>query len=119
MGDGRLKGMVLGAALAMTACDSGPPEGGYPGRGIIQSVNPDAGTVTIDHGDIPGLMKGMTMTFHVSDPALLEGVSLRQEVDFGVVEEGGRYVLVRIQAVPWPAPGARRRGGTRAPGMRR
>ena len=52
--------------------------------------------MTLDHEDIPGLMKGMTMTFH-ADPSLLGGVAAGQEVDFRVREEGGRYVVTRIE----------------------
>ncbi len=92
--------VLLAAAIAAVACGDGTPAGGHPGHGVVQSVDAGAGEVTIDHGDIPGLMKGMTMTFHVSDPALLEGIWPRQEVDFGVAEEGGRYVVVRIEPVP-------------------
>ncbi|MGH7341471.1 MAG: copper-binding protein [Candidatus Rokuibacteriota bacterium] len=92
--------MLLVTALAAAACGEGTPAGGHPGRGVVQSVDAAAGQITIDHGEIPGLMKGMTMTFHVSDPALLEGISPQQEVDFGVVEKGSRYVVVRIEPVP-------------------
>src|SRR5262245_54970120 len=102
MGEKRIAGIAaavaLVAALVAAACGERTPAGGHTGRGVVQSVDADAGQVTIDHGDIPGLMKGMTMTY-IADPALLEGISPGQEVDFGVVEEGGRYVGVRLEPV--------------------
>lgn len=52
---------------------------------------------TLDHDEIPGLMMGMTMTFH-ADPALLVSVEAGQEVDFRVREEGTRrYVVTAIE----------------------
>ena len=89
----RLAVVLAGLALG---CGSGSSSEG-DGIGVVRAIGTDRGTITIEHGDIPGLMKAMTMTFHAESPALLEGLAPGQAVDFHVREEaGGRYVLTRI-----------------------
>jgi Cu/Ag efflux protein CusF len=85
----------LGVALALAAC-GGAAEGPQPGHGTVRAVDAAAGTVTLQHGDIPGLMKAMTMTFDVATPSLLEGLAPGQVVDFRVQEQEGRYVVTEI-----------------------
>lgn len=46
---------------------SNVPERRYDLAGKIVAVDPSAHTLTIQHQDIPGLMKGMTMPFRVKD----------------------------------------------------
>jgi Cu/Ag efflux protein CusF len=88
-------GTALGLALALAAC-GGAAEGPKPGHGTVRAVDAAAGTVTLQHGDIPGLMKAMTMTFEVAQPSLLEGLAPGQEVDFRVQEQEGRFVVTQI-----------------------
>jgi len=91
------KGMMpMGRGVMRTA--SGGPEGQtYTARGRVESVDPDQGTVTIDHEDIPGLMKAMTMTFETADPRVAEEVSPGQAVDFRLKKEGSRWVVTEIE----------------------
>jgi Cu/Ag efflux protein CusF len=70
---------------------------------VVRGVDAARGEITIDHGEIPGLMAAMTMSFAVDDPALLEGVAVGTEVDFRVREEGGRYTVTELA----PASGGR------------
>ncbi len=91
----RLCALLL--ALALAGC-SGNSD--HPGHGMVVSVDAAKGEVTLDHEDIPGLMMGMTMTFH-AEPALLAGIEAGQEVDFRVREEGAdRYVVTAIEPRP-------------------
>jgi len=92
----RLCTLTLAVALAALACGGGGSSD-HPGQGVVVSVDAAKGRVTLDHEDIPGFMKGMTMTFH-ADPTVLAGVEPGQEVDFRVREEGGRYVVTAIEA---------------------
>lgn len=71
---------------------------GYAAHGTVKSVDAAAGTVTIDHEDIPGLMMGMEMKFEVSDPKVLAGVVPGQVVDFRVQKDGERYLVTEIRA---------------------
>ncbi|MCH7892030.1 MAG: copper-binding protein, partial [Gemmatimonadetes bacterium] len=66
----------------------------YPARGVVRSVHRAESRVVIDHEDIPGLMKAMTMGFEVPDRALLEGLGPGQGVEFEVEFAQGRYRIV-------------------------
>lgn len=90
----RLCTLALSLALALAGCGESAD---HPGRGVVVSVDSAKGEITLDHEDIPGFMKGMTMTFH-ADPALLAGIEAGQKVDFRVREEAGRYVVTAIEA---------------------
>ena len=54
--------------------------------------------MTIDHQDIPGLMKAMEMEFQVKRPEVLEGVQEGSTVQGQLTVEGGDYVITRLQA---------------------
>jgi Cu/Ag efflux protein CusF len=51
-------------------------------EGTIVSVDPGKRLMTIDHGDIKGVMSPMTMTFPVQPPALFTGVTPGDRVQF-------------------------------------
>ena len=75
---------------------SASDETSHAAHGIVKSLDAKAGTVTIDHEDIPGVMMGMNMTFAVADPAVLQNVAVGQTVDFRLQKEGGRFVVTEI-----------------------
>ena len=87
------------AVLALVLAFAGCAAADHPGHGVVVSVDVAKGEITLDHEDIPGLMKGMTMTFH-ADPSVLSGVEAGQKVDFRVREEAGRYVVMVIEPRP-------------------
>jgi len=89
---------VLASFLSLSAWAA--DVGGYAAHGTVESVDASAGTVTIDHEDIPGLMMGMTMKFSVSDAEILRGVAPGQVVDFRVRKDGDRYVVTEIRPSP-------------------
>jgi Cu/Ag efflux protein CusF len=66
-------------------------------HGLIKAIDTKAETVTIQHDAIPGLMMGMTMTFHVEEPEVLAGVQVGQEVNFDLREDPGRLTVTAIQ----------------------
>ena len=88
--------MVCGFAVAASACGGGSSEG-QRARGIVKGVDIEARTVTLDHEDIPGLMKAMTMTFEVAPDVALDDLQTGVEVDFRVKEEGGVYTVTAIR----------------------
>lgn len=65
-------------------------------HGVVKKLDVGARTVTLDHGDIPGLMKAMTMTFDVAPGVALDDLRPGAEVDFWVKEEGGTYTVTEI-----------------------
>jgi protein SCO1/2 len=91
-----LMGLALASALA--ACGRGG-SGEHAGEGIVMGVDAEARQVTLDHEDIPGLMKGMTMTFDVAPDVSLEGIRSGMEVDFRLKYESGVYTVTALSAV--------------------
>ena len=72
-------------------------------KGVVVSVDPDKKTVKIDHEEMPGFMKAMTMSFTVQDAKLLEGLTAGDRVQGRVKKVGNDYVLPelrKIESVP-------------------
>lgn len=92
-------GLAAGAALAL-AC-GGDVESGE-GTGVVRALAADGSTVTLEHGDIPGLMRAMTMEFAVAKPELLRGVEVGDGVDFHLVYAEGRYTITELREKPAP-----------------
>ena len=94
--------VTLGLALLTAGCqkatDSTPraQEKLYEVRGKVVSVNAEKGAVTLDHEDIPGLMKGMRMEFAVEDPKLLTGLAAGDTVQGKIAVRSGDYVLTEL-----------------------
>jgi Cu/Ag efflux protein CusF len=53
--------------------------------------------VTLDHEDIPGFMKAMTMTFTLAPDVALDGIDPGAKVDFRVKDEGGVYTVTALR----------------------
>ena len=79
---------------AVAACSDGPAANHYPASGIVREVLLEDHQVVIEHGEIKGLMPGMTMSFDVPDHALLEGLAAGQAIDFTVEATGKSYRVV-------------------------
>ena len=70
-------------------------------KGTIIAIQLESGTIKIKHGEIKKLdMSAMTMTYKVSNPALLQGLSAGDHVGFDVQEQGSDYVLTAIRQEP-------------------
>ena len=80
-----------GAATMPMTADAGAQTG--TGTGVITAVDPDAGTITVEHGPIPGVgWPAMTMRFTAS-PAVLEAASTGQRIEFDVsVRDSGNEI---------------------------
>lgn len=90
--------LLLGLAAAACAPEStDAPVGQKTHEAVGTVVSVEGEYVLIDHGDIPGFMDAMTMTFPVSDPALLEGLEEGTRVTFWVVVDGASYTIDRIE----------------------
>ena len=91
----RLSGVALVLALGAGACGPGTQRG--TGQGSVVAVDAAAGEITLDHGEIPGVMGAMKMSFPVSDPKMLEGVEPGETVEFDVEYRGGMYTVQDIR----------------------
>lgn len=68
--------------------------------GEVRRIDPEAGKVTLRHGEIRSLdMPPMTMVFH-ADKALLGRVKVGDTVRFKAVQEAGKYMVTDMQAKP-------------------
>ena len=97
-----MRGLALAAALGLIACGRGDT---FEAGGIVRAVRPEERQVTIEHGDIAGLMPAMTMSFDVADPQLLAGLAPGQYVEFTIARRGDRFEIVALEA-PGGAGGA-------------
>lgn len=96
----RLRWVLLPLILAVNTCAPDLPDEDaesptYEATGTI--INIEGEYVLIDHGDIEGFMDAMTMTFPVTDVALLEGFEKGTRVTFRVVVDGASYEIDRIE----------------------
>jgi Cu/Ag efflux protein CusF len=90
--------------LVLAGCAGGPP-GGHTGlaageyeiKGKVVAVDPGKPAVTLDHEDIPGLMKGMEMEFGVSDPKVVEGLKPGDQVHGRLRKSDSGYVITRLE----------------------
>ena len=53
--------------------------------------------VTLDHEDIPGLMKAMTMEFSVSDSKVLDGLQAGDAVRGKLRSDAGAYTVTSLE----------------------
>jgi Cu(I)/Ag(I) efflux system protein CusF len=59
------------------------------GTGVIRAVDTKAGTLTIQHGPIPGVSwPAMTMTFKAKPAALLTGLKVGEAIGFDCTVRG-------------------------------
>lgn len=86
----------VGLACVVSACNGGS-EDAELAHGVIVSIDVDARRVTLDHGDIPGLMKAMTMGYDVARGVALDGLRPGVEVDFRVKYAAGVYTVTEIR----------------------
>jgi protein SCO1/2 len=80
-------------ALALLACGGGDT---YDAHGVVRGVRAEERQVTIEHGEIRGLMPAMTMSFDVADPALLSGLAPGQYVEFRILRRDDRFEIVSL-----------------------
>ena len=87
---------ALVLALSLGACERRAQTHGT-GQGTVAGVDLAKGEITLDHGEIPGMMGAMTMTFVVSDPKLIQAVAPGSKVEFDVEQRDGAYVVTAIR----------------------
>jgi Cu/Ag efflux protein CusF len=91
-------------ALPARAQMSGHQHGAAPAAasaayadGEVRKVDKEGRKITLKHGPIASLgMGGMTMSFGVKDPALLDRVKVGDKVRFKAAESGGQLVVTEL-----------------------
>jgi len=90
----RTRGLAACLLALAFGCGATGDRAGWEGGGVVRGVDPAAGQIKIEHGDIEGLMPAMTMSFDVAEPGLLEGVESGAYVEFHLVrDERGAFVI--------------------------
>jgi Cu(I)/Ag(I) efflux system membrane fusion protein len=85
------------ATMNMSAGDQGAKTSGV-GHGTVRSIDMQSQMITLDHGNIPGVMSAMTMPFKVADPGMLQRVKVSEHVRFVLTQsETGEYVITSIE----------------------
>jgi Cu/Ag efflux protein CusF len=66
--------------------------------GEVRRIDAANSKLTIKHGEIKSLdMPPMTMVFYVKDPALLNGLSLQDKIEFQATSEGTKYFMTAVR----------------------
>jgi Cu/Ag efflux protein CusF len=65
--------------------------------GVVRAIAADPSTITLEHGDIRGLMQAMTMEFAVATPGELAGVEAGETVEFHLVYADGAYTASELR----------------------
>jgi Cu/Ag efflux protein CusF len=87
---------LICAGLA-AGCQSAP-EKHYPIQGEVISADATKKLLTVKHGDIPGLMPAMTMTYEVAEPKQMETLQPGNKIsaDLVVSENKGRLEKIAV-----------------------
>lgn len=91
------------AVAALAGCQnqpSAPSNSGaktYDVTGKIVALDAGKKVVTLDHEDIPGLMKAMTMEFSVSDAKVLDGLQAGDAVRGKLRSDAGAYTVTSLE----------------------
>lgn len=71
----------------------------FEGEGRVVAVDKTHGTVTLDHGPIPGLMPAMRMAFPVQQIEQLQELQVGAVVRFSLQARGPEWVIATIEPV--------------------
>ena len=66
-------------------------------RGIVRGAAPTTNQLMVTHGEIPGLMGPMTMSFRTDDPSLLQGLTAGDRIQFTLTENGKQLTVVALR----------------------
>lgn len=69
----------------------------YDVKGKVVALDAAKKVVTLDHDDIPGFMKAMTMEFSVDDAKLLDGLKAGDAVQGKITATGGSYSVTSLE----------------------
>jgi Cu/Ag efflux protein CusF len=103
--------LIVGLTLLLSVlagCNSAPSEHHYTLQGEIVAIGPTKKLLTVQHGDIPGFMPAMTMSYTVAVPSEVDNLKVGDKITADLVVSDGRGRLERIRPVVdgKPAPAA-------------
>jgi Cu/Ag efflux protein CusF len=90
-----LKTAAFAAALGLIALPASAE--GFV-RGVVEEITTDPQRLTIAHDPIPNLdMEAMTMVLRVADPAILDGLTVGQTIEFEADRINGRLTVTTVR----------------------
>lgn len=94
--------LAAGLAVALVVACSPPAATEHAAHGKLVEIDAAKHTVTLDHGEIPGLMQGMTMTFDVAPEVELGSLAEGADVDFRVRAKGSAITVIELRPTAQP-----------------
>lgn len=77
---------------------SGTADKSYDVVAVVVAIDAEKNTVTLDHEDIPGLMRAMKMSFAVEDAKILAGLKPGDKVDGKLrVKSDGKQMISELK----------------------
>jgi Cu/Ag efflux protein CusF len=102
----RATGLILSLALCagyQNTADTKPAgeatDKEYDIKAKVVAIDPDRKNVTVDHEEIPGLMKAMQMKYAVADPKVLDGITVGDQVAGRLKARSGSYTITHLEKV--------------------
>jgi protein SCO1/2 len=96
--------LLLSTPMALAGCTGGGTsqqkaanEKQYDIKGTVVAVAPEKQSVTLDHEEIPGLMKAMKMEYRVDNPKLLDNLKPGDKVQGRLNAESGKYTIIELE----------------------
>lgn len=90
-----LLSIALLCGFFAAGCQSAP-EKHYPIQAEVISADPHREMITVKHGDIPGLMPAMTMSYMVADPKQIESLKPGDKISADLVVSDSKGRLEKI-----------------------
>jgi protein SCO1/2 len=95
--------LALSAALSLAGCGGGgsdkkdAADKQYEVKGKVVAVDAEKKSITLDHEDIPGLMKAMKMPFALENPKVAEGLQPGDRVQGHLQVKSGEYIITHLE----------------------
>jgi Cu/Ag efflux protein CusF len=86
-------------SFVATACQTSAPEKHYPIQAEVISSEPQHQILIVKHGDIPGLMPAMTMSYMVANPKQIESLKSGDKITADLVVSDNKGRLEKITLV--------------------
>jgi Cu/Ag efflux protein CusF len=87
-------GQHTDAAMSSSSLKAAPMSSGE-----VKKIDKDAGKITIQHGPLVNLsMPGMTMSFKVQDPTMLDQVRTGDKINFVADRVNGAITVTQLEA---------------------
>ena len=71
----------------------------YHANGVVKSIPPNKKQIIIEHGEIEGFMRAMTMPFNLPDSNMVEGIKPNDSISMIVQYDGETILLKEITLI--------------------